>query len=251
MNLSFYLRRTNSLVVTLLCATSAAFGYCAALRAETANVTLRVELVSGGAKSAASSAGPASVAWLTPVDPDAAPEPLPQTRAYRMVQENKEFNPHILVVPVGSTVHFPNRDPFFHNVFSLYNGKRFDLGLYETGSERGVKFDREGISYVFCDIHPEMGAVILALATPYYAISRNGEIAVPNVPPGKYTLNVWSEGATAQSQAAARKQVTIAAGETNLGSISLTGSAGPGSGHANKFGEPYPPKRASESPGAY
>ena len=68
----------------------------------------------------------------------------------------------MLVVPVGSVVAFPNRDPFFHNVFSLFEGKRFDLGLYEAGSTRDVLFDKPGVSYIFCNIHAEMSAVVIA-----------------------------------------------------------------------------------------
>src|SRR2546430_5669857 len=112
----------------------------------------------------------------------------------RLVQKNKSFEPHVLVVPVGSLVEFPNRDPFFHNVFSLFEGKRFDLGLYESGTTRSLRFDRPGISYLFCNIHPEMSAVIIALDTPYYASSNaGGQIAIPNVPVGQYMLHVWRE----------------------------------------------------------
>jgi hypothetical protein len=132
-------------------------------------------------------------------------------------------------------------------VFSLYNGKRFDLGLYETGSERGVRFDREGVSYIFCNIHPEMGAVILALNTPYYAVSREGGIVMPQVPRGRYTLNVWSEIATQESMAAARRQVTIGADGADLGSISLVATPSPIAHHANKFGESYPATKEPDS----
>ncbi|MGH9524827.1 MAG: hypothetical protein ACRD3E_20070, partial [Terriglobales bacterium] len=65
-----------------------------------------------------------AVVWLTPLDPAAAPAPRPAQR-YRLTQRNKQFDPHLLVVPVGAVVDFPNKDPFFHNVFSLYKGKRF------------------------------------------------------------------------------------------------------------------------------
>ena len=156
----------------------------------------------------------------------------------------------MLVVPVSSLVQVPNRDPFFHNVFSLYNGKRFDLGLYETGSERGVRFDREGVSYIFCNIHPEMGAVILALSTPYYSVSVDGAILISSVPPGKYTLNVWSEGATPESMAAARQQVTVGPDRTILGDISLVAIPSPMAHHANKFGAQYPSSREPGSTGA-
>jgi plastocyanin len=211
----------------------------AQIHGQSADVTLRTEFsVRAGHHRAAETSTP-SVAWLNPVNSDAPPVPTAAPRTYRMVQKNKQFDPHLLVVPVGSNVEFPNQDPFFHNVFSLYNGKRFDLGLYETGSERGVRFDREGVSYIFCNIHPEMGAVILALSTPYYAMSRDGAITIPHVPPGRYTLNVWSEGATADSLNAARRQVTVTAQGASLGAITLVAAPSPIVHHANKFGESY------------
>ena len=120
----------------------------------------------------------------------------------RLVQRNKSFDPHLLIVPVGSVVAFPNRDPFFHNVFSLFEGKRFDLGLYEAGSTRDVHFDKTGISYIFCNIHPEMSAVVVALDTPYYGISdRHGQVVISGVPSGKYVLRVWHESALPETLA--------------------------------------------------
>jgi plastocyanin len=207
---------------------------------QSTDVTLHLDFAVRAGRHRATDAGTPSVAWLTPVGDDAPSTAPSAPRTYRMVQKNKKFDPHLLVVPVGSNVEFPNQDPFFHNVFSLYNGKRFDLGLYETGSERGVRFDREGVSYIFCNIHPEMGAVILALSTPYYAISREGTITIPHVPEGRYTLNVWSEGATAESLNAARRQVTVTGQGAALGAITLTAAPSPIVHHANKFGESYP-----------
>jgi plastocyanin len=224
---------------------------CAAANAgyaQTMTVTLRVDLAPAANKNHVSATQPAAVAWLTPLGSSGVPTQVPEKRTFRMVQKNKQFDPHLLVVPVGSLVQFPNHDPFFHNVFSLYNGKRFDLGLYETGSERGVRFDREGVSYIFCNIHPEMGAVILALTTPYYAVSHEGSIVIPQVPLGRYTLNVWSEVATQESMSAARKQVTIGADSTDLGSISLVATPSPIMHHANKFGESYPHVKDPDSP---
>ena len=83
-------------------------------------------------------------------------------------------------------MNFRTKDPFFHNVFSLFNGKRFDnLGSYESGTSRSVRFDREGVSYIFCNIHPEMGAIVLALNTPYYGTSNEGGlVTLHNVPAG-------------------------------------------------------------------
>ena len=75
------------------------------------------------------------VAWLTPVGAQTGTTFAPR-QALRLTQHNKSFEPHLLVVPVGAKVEFPNHDPFFHNVFSLFEGKKFDLGLYEAGSTR-------------------------------------------------------------------------------------------------------------------
>src|SRR5580658_869059 len=102
------------------------------------------------AKEGASSASEASnvVVWLSPLDHSAqnsAEEPA-VAQSPQLVQRNKSFEPHVLVVRVGTVVQFPNKDPFFHNIFSLYDGKRFDLGLYEAGTTRSVRFDRPGVS---------------------------------------------------------------------------------------------------------
>ncbi|HVT98050.1 MAG TPA: hypothetical protein VHE33_11130, partial [Acidobacteriaceae bacterium] len=113
---------------------------------------------------------PPAVVWLKPLQP-VDPAPAEPHKSYTLLQKNRSFIPHLLVVPVGSHVEFPNEDPFYHNVFSLFDGKRFDLGLYEAGSTKTVTFSREGVSYIFCNIHPEMSAVVLALATPFYAIA--------------------------------------------------------------------------------
>lgn len=215
---------------------------------QSVEVTLRVEIAPDTHTRQMPSAQSPTVAWLMPLGFNASPVPPLQRKTYQMIQKNKMFDPHLLVVQVGSVVVFPNRDPFFHNVFSLFNGKRFDLGLYEAGSERRVRFDREGVSYIFCNIHPQMGAVILSLATPYYAVSREDAIVIPQVPPGRYLLNVWLEGATLESLNAARREVTVQAAATNLGGVSLVAAPSPLAHHANKFGESYPASPGSASP---
>ena len=162
---------------------------------------------------------------------------------YRLIQRDKQFTPHLLVVPTGSSVEFPNLDPFYHNVFSLFNGKRFDLGLYEAGSTRTVRFDREGVSYIFCNIHPGMGAVVLSLSTPFYAIaSPNGSVTIHNVPSGSYRLAVWSESGQPTSLNAASRTVQVGSDEVNLGSIQIQATSNPMEQHKNKFGEDYPPE---------
>src|SRR5579863_10289277 len=156
--------------------------------AETVDVSAHVRVTKGrGTNHSSQRSSGDVVVWLTP---GREGEDLVAPRAaqhYTLEQKDKQFIPHVLVVPTGSSVDFPNLDPFYHNVFSLFNGKRFDLGLYEAHTTRAVRFDRDGVSYIFCNIHPEMGAVVLALTTPYYGVSAaSGVVSIHNVPPGSY-----------------------------------------------------------------
>jgi plastocyanin len=189
-------------------------------------------------------AGDASnvVVWLTPLEetghPGSPPASQPQPR---LVQHNKSFEPHVLVVPVGSQVEFPNRDPFFHNVFSLFDGKRFDLGLYEAGSTRNVLFDKPGVSYIFCNIHAEMSAVVIAVTTPYYGVSdRKGQIVIPRVAPGRYMSHVWYETAMPEALNAFTREVVISESTSNLGILRLPASR-PQEAHKNMYGHDYAP----------
>jgi plastocyanin len=182
------------------------------------------------------------VVWVTPEEGAArqTAEAVPAQKP-TLIQRNKSFEPHVLVVPVGSVVAFPNRDPFFHNVFSLFDGKRFDLGLYEAGSTRDVRFDKPGVSYIFCNIHPEMSAVVIALDTPYYAVSdQRGQVVIPNVPPGRYTLRVWYEGALPETLKAMTREITVSENNSTIGLLRLKGDAVP-EGHKNLYGRDYDP----------
>jgi plastocyanin len=186
---------------------------------------------------------PGTVVWLTPLT-STGEDPLPAlTRSpgtFRLVQKNKSFEPHILVVPAGAQVEFPNHDPFFHNVFSLFEGKRFDLGLYEAGTSRMVRFDRPGISYIFCNIHPEMSAVVITLTTPLYAISNaDGQLSLPGVPYGRYVLHIWSEGMGPENAQPLTREVTIADNASSLGVIRVPEADGLRTAHKNKYGRDY------------
>ena len=221
--------------VTLLCAESA--------RAQNEDVSVQLMLVNADGSRAPVAARrrsdtPLVVVWLSPAKPIALPT-LPR-QTYKMVQKNKEFAPHLLVVPVGSEVSFPNLDPYFHNVFSLFNGRRFDLGLYETGSQRSVVFPKEGVSYIFCNIHPQMGAVIISLATPYFVEGRAGLLVVPHVPIGEYVIHTWSDEALPLSLAESAKNVTVKSAGSNAIEVHITVQPAGDKGHLNKYGEPYP-----------
>jgi hypothetical protein len=176
--------------------------------------------------------------WLSPLDKSTVPSPPPGR--FKLVQKNRMFTPRLLVIPVGSIVAFPNEDPFFHNVFSLFNGKRFDLGLYEAGSSREVQFSREGISYIFCNIHPAMSAVVIALSTPLFSVAdANQKIAIHSIPPGKYELNVWIEGAQQPALESLTRRFTFTAAQLAAVSIDASSLNRPAHEHLNKFGKPY------------
>lgn len=184
------------------------------------------------------------VVWLKPLDPDGRNEgaDTSQQKRFQLVQHNKTFQPHVLVVPVGSVVDFPNRDPFFHNVFSLFDGKRFDLGLYEAGATNSVRFDRVGVSFLFCNIHPEMSAVVVAVDTPYYGLSdRKGNLSIANVPDGKYELYVWYERSLPEDLKTLSRAVTISSSSKELGTIQVPENPSFTSAHKNKYGQDYTP----------
>jgi plastocyanin len=107
-----------------------------------------------------------------------------------------QFVPRVLAAPVGATVDLPNYDRIFHNVFSFTNGKPFDLGVYPTGATKRIKLDRPAINRLYCNIHPHMGAYIIAVDTPYFATSdASGTFTLRAVPAGHYTYHAWRSGA--------------------------------------------------------
>ena len=181
------------------------------------------------------------VVWLTPLGATPAPSEPPQQTSQipQLIQKDKAFHPSLLVIPAGGKVEFPNHDPFFHNVFSLFDGKRFDLGLYESGSTQFVQFDKPGISYIFCNIHPQMSAVVIALNTPYYAISNSrGEITIGDVVPGRYQMHVFHSSVAPDALQAVEREITVTSGDTFLGSFTLAES-NLELAHKNKYGRDY------------
>jgi plastocyanin len=127
-----------------------------------------------------------SVPWS--VTPGAADAPA------RIRQAGERFVPHVLPVVVGTTVEFPNEDPYFHNVFSLSRARTFDLGRYPRGEARRVTFDKPGIVQVFCHIHSDMTAIIVVRDNPYFAVpDGQGRYAITGIPPGEYRVTAWHE----------------------------------------------------------
>jgi plastocyanin len=180
-----------------------------------------------------------ALVWLTPIGTTVDPPQQEASKIPQLVQKNKSFQPSLVVIPVGGKVEFPNHDPFFHNVFSLFEGKRFDLGLYESGTTRFVQFDKPGISFIFCNIHAQMSGVVIALKTPYYAISdARGDLTMPNVPPGRYELQVFHSSVAPDALRALSREITIAHGDSSLGTFTLT-ETDVTANHKNKYGRDY------------
>lgn len=137
---------------------------------------------------------------------------LPPTRVApktaSIAQRDEQFAPHMVAITAGSSVAFPNDDPFFHNVFSLSRGASFNLGRYPSGQSRSKTFTRPGIVKVFCEIHSHMSAVVRVFDHGWFAVpSEDGNYAIDDVPPGEHTLVAWHERIGER-----RERVTIRAG---------------------------------------
>ena len=211
---------------------AAIFFSCCALAAQDLTFRGKVAVVH---RSSHKSGSADVVVWLTPTHPV---EMAISNSPARLVQKDKRFSPHVVAVRVGTEIEFPNQDPFFHDVFSIYRGKPFDLGLYESGTARNVKFSQPGVSYIFCNIHPEMSAAVIALATPYFAVtSADGAFQIGRVPPGHYKMEVWYESASEADLASLARDLELG---SDTPSVTLTlHSSDPPPPHLDKYGQEY------------
>jgi plastocyanin len=172
-----------------------------------------------------------AVIWL--VGSRAQPRPPTQTD---MGTSSKEFSPHVLVVPVGSTVSFSNYDPFNHNVFSLSEESPFDLGLYGRGEARSVRFDKPGLVRVYCNVHAQMSALVLVRDSPWYTQpNSDGSFTLNSVPPGDYTVHAWHERAPEIT-----RPLTVPAEGVAQVALELDARGYEFKPHLNKHGQPYP-----------
>jgi plastocyanin len=173
-----------------------------------------------------------AVVFLLPAH--GAPPAMAPGRA-DITTENRTFSPHITVVTVGSTVRFPNRDGFNHNVFSLTEGNAFDLGLYDRGEGKTTVFANGGVVNVFCNVHSTMSAIVVVRNTPWFAQpSVDGSFTIGNVPPGEYVLHLWHERAPESLQ-----NVTVTSAGLQLPDLQLDARTYVQREHLNKFGRPY------------
>jgi hemoglobin len=148
-------------------------------------------------------------------------------------QRDRQFAPRVMMVPVGSTVSFPNFDPIFHNVFSVSPTKPFDLGIYKNGESREVTFEKEGILRIGCNLHANMQAYLVIVAAPHYVVTdANGKFRFKSLPPGKYKVRAWSERSTEP----VTQVIDVKEGANDV-SVDVKGSAQADLG-TDKFGHP-------------
>lgn len=180
-----------------------------------------------------------TVIWLEPAS-SRGPRPAPTST--EVVTRNKTLLPHVLAVPEGSTVTFPNEDPISHNLFSLSPGNSFDLGLYRKGAGKSQKFDKPGIVNIYCNVHPNMSAVVHVMPAPYYGFaSESGQYSL-DVPPGRYRLVAWNEqGGTTESMIEVRES-----GVTGNVLLTIDSRKFRAVQHKNKQGRPYQRPSARE-----
>ena len=180
---------------------------------------------------------PASVAVQTIVYAESLDGKTPvQPGHFALTQKNKAFVPHVLAVPAGSTVSFPNDDLIFHNVFSLSRPAPFDLGLYRNGEAKTRTFTAAATYRVFCNIHPQMAAVILVLPTSHIIEADAGGSYRLDLSPGKYRITAWSE----RGETPASAEFTVGVGLSTVPDLQLDESKFVDAGHKNKFGQDYP-----------
>ena len=137
-----------------------------------------------------------AVVWLTGANATVA-----EPSSAEMATEGKQFVPHLRIVQRGSSLSFPNHDPFNHNVFSLSGERVFDLGLYGRGEAKSVPFDTEGVVRVYCNVHAQMRGLVLVLGSSLFTQpGSDGSFRIEGVPPGDYVLHAWHERAATVSQ---------------------------------------------------
>lgn len=181
-----------------------------------------------------------TLVWLEPVSGKTAKRPAGK---FQMTTRSKTVLPHVIAVPEGSTIDFPNEDPISHNLFSLSSGNAFDLGLYRKGAGKSKKFDKPGVVNVYCNVHPNMSAVIHVMPTAYYAFAdANGNYSI-EAPAGKYRLVAWNEqGGMTEST------VDVDGSGKVTGNVALTIDSRSYRlvQHTNKVGKPYAPPSSKD-----
>ena len=199
----------------------------AALPASAGTITGRVSVVDRGGR-------PASDLTNVVVYVDGV-KVKPRPASAKVAMKGKQFLPHVVAVPVGGTVEFPNDDPIFHNVFSVSGENRFDLALYKRPKTGTQTFRHAGVVRVYCNIHPQMSAVVVVRDNPFFTkLSPDGTFSIENVPAGRHVLKAWHERA-----GESWVEVNVPEHGSVAASLALDASKFKRVQHKNKFGKDY------------
>ncbi len=212
---------------------------CALLQAQTA---VRGSVVLTGTPQAKRDYSNVAV-WLEPQSRTSLTAvPVAHKKAV-ILQKDKRFTPHLLVVQSGTSIDFPNADPIFHNAFSNFDGQLFDIGLYPPGTSRAVTFSRPGIVRVFCNIHSTMSAVIVVVDSAYYTTTlKDGSFIIPSVDKGEYVLHFFDERTLPEALERLKRPITIAAESLTLERVTISEAGYLPTSHKNKYGREYRPE---------
>ena len=177
------------------------------------------------------------VVFLEPVAPSPRSQVKGSTKA-TMALDKRQFSPRVTVVLTGSTIEFPNKDPFSHNVFSKANGG-FDTGVYGRNKSRDQRFEEPGVYPLYCNVHPRMTAFVITLKTPWYAqAGADGRFELAGVPAGDYRMTVWHDRATMET-----RDLTVPATGLRDQRVALDARGYKYAQHKNKFGKDYTSSR--------
>jgi plastocyanin len=173
-----------------------------------------------------------AVAWI---EGEAAGLPAPIPGRVTITTRGKRFLPDIVVVPVGTTVIFPNQDAIRHNVFSSSEGNRFDLGLYGPGPGKEITLRTPGVVRVYCNVHPDMATFVIVSPTPFATrVRSDGSFELPGLPAGRHQLTVWDERGGSRTL-----PIEIAADGSGTAAVELDATGFKRSRHLDKDGLPY------------
>jgi plastocyanin len=190
-------------------------------------------IVSGGGQ-----IGPGgTVIWLRRLD-GSTPRAAPAANQI-VTQRDKTFLPHVLAVPVGTTVQFRNDDRIYHNVFSIAKPNEFDAGIRPTGSTYSKVFNHPGAVELLCNIHSTMNAYVFVVDTPLYTKAQaSGSFVIHGVPPGRYELSAWHEAASTIT----RKSISVGSEGNHEVAVPVGSDKRPGPFVPDKYGHKRQPQ---------